>query len=73
MITNTMLMSWQAPRAEALSILGALLSFPSHLGDFPVLGAGSDSPSVVDCFELKNQLLEGLLHSAKKEPAGLAR
>lgn len=56
-----------------MAILGALLSFPAHLGDFPVLDAGSENLSVVDCCDLKEQLLAGLLHSAKKEPAGLAR
>ena len=36
----------QAPRTEAVSILGAVLSFPQHCGDIPMLDPNSAELSI---------------------------
>ncbi len=44
---------FQAPRAEAMSMLGALISFPRHYGDIPALQPHSKDMTILNCSEIK--------------------
>ncbi|XP_064622191.1 ral GTPase-activating protein subunit alpha-1-like isoform X2 [Lineus longissimus] len=61
------------PRTEAVSILGALLCFPNHLGELTVLEPNQGELSLMLCNDAKDHLIGVLLKLGKKEPAGLAR
>ncbi|XP_067682813.1 ral GTPase-activating protein subunit alpha-1-like isoform X5 [Haliotis asinina] len=61
------------PRSEAVSVLGALLCFPNHFLELPVLKPNSVDISVLKCNEMKDTVVNLLLKAGKREPAGLAR
>ena len=44
---------FQAPRVEAMSILGSLLCFPNHLQELPVLQPKSGELSIMMCSDVK--------------------
>ncbi|XP_075222670.1 putative Rho GTPase-activating protein CG5521 [Lycorma delicatula] len=61
------------PRTEAMSILGALLSFPESLCRLPLLQPSSQELIVHPCTDLKGHVVNILLRSGKSETAGVAR
>ncbi|XP_025103645.1 ral GTPase-activating protein subunit alpha-1-like isoform X4 [Pomacea canaliculata] len=61
------------PRAEAVSILGTLLSFPNHYGNMVVLEPKTLTTTTLLADELKDLIVDMLLKAGKREPAGLAR
>ncbi|KAK7504780.1 hypothetical protein BaRGS_00003808 [Batillaria attramentaria] len=63
----------EPPRAEAVSILGALLSLPNHYRELPVLQPGCLTTAQIQSDELKDRIIDLLLKAGKREPAGLAR
>ncbi|KAL8608299.1 hypothetical protein ACOMHN_042166 [Nucella lapillus] len=63
----------EPPRAEAVSILGTLLSFPNHYMEVPVLQSSLLTTALVEADELKDHIIDLLLKAGKREPAGLAR
>lgn len=63
----------QPPRAEAVSILGTLLSFPNHYGNMVVLEPKTLTTTTLLADELKDLIVDMLLKAGKREPAGLAR
>ncbi|XP_024085284.1 ral GTPase-activating protein subunit alpha-1 isoform X2 [Cimex lectularius] len=62
-----------SPRVEAISILGALLSFPDYLLELPVLEANPDVMRASKCPNLKDEVLKTILSAGKTEGAGVAR
>ncbi|XP_070180609.1 ral GTPase-activating protein subunit alpha-1-like isoform X3 [Littorina saxatilis] len=63
----------EPPRAEAVSILGALLSFPNHFLEVPVLQSSLLTTAIIEADDLKDRIIDLLLKAGKREPAGLAR
>ncbi|XP_076442581.1 ral GTPase-activating protein subunit alpha-1-like isoform X3 [Babylonia areolata] len=63
----------EPPRAEAVSILGTLLSFPNHYMEVPVLQSSLLTTALVEADDLKDRIIDLLLKAGKREPAGLAR
>ncbi|KAK2161340.1 hypothetical protein LSH36_118g01030, partial [Paralvinella palmiformis] len=62
-----------APRSEAISVLGSLLCFPTHLKQIPTLQPNRKDLVISQCVDLKDHVVNILLRAGKKEPAGLAR
>ncbi|XP_013400060.1 ral GTPase-activating protein subunit alpha-1-like isoform X2 [Lingula anatina] len=63
----------EAPRTEAVSILGSLLCLPNHFGQLSVLQPSPVEMTMMWCNDLKDHLISMVLKCGKKEPAGLAR
>lgn len=63
----------QAPRAEAVSILGSLICFPNHFGEMPVLQPNAVDMTIMQCNDVKDHVISMLLKAGKKEPSGVAR
>lgn len=61
------------PRTEAMSILGALLSFPESFCSLPILQPNTQDLVVHPCTDLKDHVVNILLRSGKSETAGVAR
>ncbi|XP_043685130.1 ral GTPase-activating protein subunit alpha-1 isoform X1 [Vespula pensylvanica] len=63
----------EAPRTEAVSIIGSLLSLPATIAKLPVLQPnGSDILTIV-CPDAKEHVVNILLRSCRREPTGIAR
>ncbi|XP_026816588.1 ral GTPase-activating protein subunit alpha-1 isoform X1 [Rhopalosiphum maidis] len=62
-----------APRAEAVSILGSLLSFPSNLTKVPYLKPDCHQFVITYCPDIKDTVITIMLKVAKREPSALAR
>ncbi|XP_050439323.1 ral GTPase-activating protein subunit alpha-1 isoform X2 [Adelges cooleyi] len=62
-----------APRAEAASILGSILSFPPNLTKVPYLKPDCHQFDITYCPDIKDTVIMIMLKVAKREPLGLAR
>ncbi|KAK0164383.1 hypothetical protein PV328_003019 [Microctonus aethiopoides] len=62
-----------APRTEAVSILGSLLSLPIAMGKLPVLQPNGTNIETTSCPDVKELILTILLRSCRREPTGVAR
>ncbi|XP_050530859.1 ral GTPase-activating protein subunit alpha-1 isoform X4 [Daktulosphaira vitifoliae] len=62
-----------APRAEAASILGSILSYPLNLTKVPYLKPDCHQFNITYCPDIKDTVIMVLLKVAKREPLGLAR
>ena len=71
--TSCLPVSLQPPRAEAVSILGTLLSFPNHFLEVPVFQSNLLTTALIEADDLKDRIIDLLLKAGKREPAGLAR
>ena len=71
--TSCLRVSLQPPRAEAVSILGTLLSFPNHFLEVPVFQSNLLTTALIEADDLKDRIIDLLLKAGKREPAGLAR
>ncbi|KAL5008782.1 hypothetical protein ScPMuIL_014363 [Solemya velum] len=63
----------ETPRVEAVRLLGALVCFPNHMKDLPVLETDGQGVSILTCDTFKENVVRILLKAGRKEPAGLAR
>ena len=63
----------QLPKAEVVSILGTLLSFPNHFLEVPVFQSSLLTTALIEADDLKDRIIDLLLKAGKREPAGLAR
>ncbi|XP_034941098.1 probable Rho GTPase-activating protein CG5521 isoform X3 [Chelonus insularis] len=63
----------EAPRTEAVSILGSLLSLPVAQGKLPVLQPNGSNIETITCPDTKELILTILLRSCRREPTGIAR
>ncbi|XP_011301901.1 probable Rho GTPase-activating protein CG5521 isoform X2 [Fopius arisanus] len=63
----------EAPRTEAVSILGSLLSLPISGGKFPVFQPNSNEIETIMCPDAKELTLNILMRSCRREPTGVAR
>ncbi|XP_057337065.1 ral GTPase-activating protein subunit alpha-1 isoform X2 [Microplitis mediator] len=63
----------EAPRTEAVSILGSLLSLPIVLEKLPVLKENGSDIETSTCPEANQLILEILLRNCRREPTGIAR
>ena len=71
-LLTSLLLFFQTPRFEALSLLGSLTCFPNHYKDIPTLHSDFERHTMsTEAF--KDHLMSLLLVAGKKEPAGLAR
>ncbi|XP_073994212.1 probable Rho GTPase-activating protein CG5521 isoform X1 [Rhodnius prolixus] len=74
--TNTIISTTEirnTPRMEAVSILGAMLSFPEQLMSLPVLQPSEDGLIAAPCPNLRDQVLNLILKAGKTEVSGVAR
>ncbi|XP_044599551.1 ral GTPase-activating protein subunit alpha-1 isoform X3 [Cotesia glomerata] len=62
-----------APRIEAVSILGSLLSLPIVLEKLPVLKKNGSDIETTTCPEANELILEVLFRNCRHEPTGIAR
>lgn len=62
-----------APRIEAVSILGSLLSLPIVLEKLPVLKENGSDIETTTCPEANELILEVLFRNCRHEPTGIAR
>ncbi|XP_051158588.1 probable Rho GTPase-activating protein CG5521 isoform X3 [Leptopilina boulardi] len=63
----------EAPRTEAVSILGSLLSLPSTASKLPVLQPDRTDILTTTCPFAKDHIVSILMRSCKREPTGVAR
>ncbi|XP_012275924.1 ral GTPase-activating protein subunit alpha-1 isoform X2 [Orussus abietinus] len=63
----------EAPRTEAVSILGSLLSLPSTVTKLPVLQPNGTDVSTITCPDIKEHIVTILLKTCRQEPTGVAR
>ncbi|XP_015587095.1 ral GTPase-activating protein subunit alpha-1 isoform X3 [Cephus cinctus] len=63
----------QAPRTEAVSILGSLLSLPATMAKLPVLQPNNSEIVTMTCPDAKEHIVTILLRSCRREPTGVAR
>ncbi|KAG7202596.1 hypothetical protein KM043_009788 [Ampulex compressa] len=63
----------QAPRMEAVSIIGSLLSLPATTSKLPVLQPNSGDIVTMTCPDAKEHIVTILLRSCRREPTGTAR
>ncbi|XP_063984657.1 probable Rho GTPase-activating protein CG5521 isoform X4 [Diachasmimorpha longicaudata] len=63
----------EAPRTEAVSILGSLLSLPISAGNFPVFQPNACEIETIMCPDAKELILNILMRSCRREPTGVAR
>ncbi|XP_076766885.1 putative Rho GTPase-activating protein CG5521 isoform X2 [Xylocopa sonorina] len=63
----------EAPRTEAVSIIGSLLSLPVTTVKFPVLQPNATDIVTITCPEAKEHIITILLRSCRREPTGIAR
>ncbi|XP_044013466.1 ral GTPase-activating protein subunit alpha-1 isoform X2 [Aphidius gifuensis] len=62
-----------APRTEAISILGSLISLPMSTGKLPVLQPNGPDIETIICPDVRELILTILLRSCRREPTGVAR
>ncbi|CAL7949772.1 unnamed protein product [Xylocopa violacea] len=63
----------EAPRTEAVSIIGSLLSLPVTTVKLPVLQPNATDIVTITCPEAKEHIITILLRSCRREPTGIAR
>nr|XP_046485435.1 probable Rho GTPase-activating protein CG5521 [Neodiprion pinetum] len=63
----------EAPRTEAVSILGSLLSLPATVAKLPVLQPSGSDIVTVTCPDAKEHIVTILIRSCRREPTGVAR
>ncbi|XP_077268633.1 putative Rho GTPase-activating protein CG5521 isoform X2 [Temnothorax americanus] len=63
----------EAPRMEAVSIIGSLLSLPVAVTRLPVLQPNGPDIVTMTCPEAKEHIVTILLRSCRREPTGIAR
>ncbi|XP_041418604.1 ral GTPase-activating protein subunit alpha-2 isoform X3 [Xenopus laevis] len=64
----------EAPRLEAQTILGSLVSFPNVYKDLPLLGSSAgETDTSTEHKDIKSYLIDKLLKNAKDEPVEVAR
>ncbi|WAR18389.1 RGPA1-like protein [Mya arenaria] len=69
---ESIIISAETPRLEAISILGCLVCFPNHYKDIPLMHNDLERVTVKSDV-IKDHVLRLLLKAGKREPAGLAR
>ncbi|XP_076382912.1 putative Rho GTPase-activating protein CG5521 isoform X11 [Megalopta genalis] len=62
-----------APRTEAVSIIGSLLSLPATTIKLPVLQPTATDIVTMTCPDAKEHIITILLRSCRREPTGIAR
>lgn len=63
-----------APRTEAVSILGSLLTLPATMAKLPVLQPTNNNDiATMPCPDAKEHIITILLRSCRREPSGIAR
>ncbi|XP_043271577.1 probable Rho GTPase-activating protein CG5521 isoform X3 [Venturia canescens] len=63
-----------APRTEAVSVLGSLLTLPATMAKLPVLQPTNNNDiSTMPCPDAKEHIVTILLRSCRREPSGIAR
>ncbi|XP_006611377.1 ral GTPase-activating protein subunit alpha-1 isoform X4 [Apis dorsata] len=63
----------EAPRTEAVSIIGSLLSLPATTIKLPVLQPTAADIVTMTCPDAKEHIITILLKSCRREPTGIAR
>ncbi|KMQ98304.1 gtpase-activating rap ran-gap domain-like 1 protein [Lasius niger] len=63
----------EAPRTEAVSIIGSLLSLPVATVKLPMLQPNGPDIVTMTCPEAKEHIVTILLRSCRREPTGIAR
>uniref|UniRef100_V9IJQ7 Ral GTPase-activating protein subunit alpha-1 n=1 Tax=Apis cerana TaxID=7461 RepID=V9IJQ7_APICE len=63
----------EAPRTEAVSIIGSLLSLPATTIKLPVLQPTATDIVTMTCPDAKEHIITILLKSCRREPTGIAR
>ncbi|XP_053985910.1 ral GTPase-activating protein subunit alpha-1 isoform X9 [Hylaeus volcanicus] len=63
----------EAPRTEAVSIIGSLLSLPATTVKLPVLQPTPTDILTMTCPDAKEHIITILLRSCRREPTGIAR
>ncbi|RLU22901.1 hypothetical protein DMN91_005179 [Ooceraea biroi] len=63
----------EAPRTEAVSIIGSLLSLPAAMIKLPMLQPNGPDIATMTCPEAKEHIVTILLRSCRREPTGIAR
>ncbi|XP_011868828.1 PREDICTED: probable Rho GTPase-activating protein CG5521 isoform X6 [Vollenhovia emeryi] len=63
----------EAPRMEAVSIIGSLLSLPVAMTRLPMLQPNGPDIVTMTCPEAKEHIVTILLRSCRREPTGIAR
>ncbi|XP_020286965.1 probable Rho GTPase-activating protein CG5521 isoform X8 [Pseudomyrmex gracilis] len=63
----------EAPRTEAVSIIGSLLSLPVATMKLPMLQPTGSNIVTMTCPEAKEHILTILMRSCRREPTGIAR
>ncbi|XP_014469000.1 PREDICTED: probable Rho GTPase-activating protein CG5521 isoform X4 [Dinoponera quadriceps] len=63
----------EAPRTEAVSIIGSLLSLPAAMFKLPMLQPKGPDIITMTCPEAKEHIVTILLRSCRREPTGIAR
>ncbi|XP_017795998.1 PREDICTED: ral GTPase-activating protein subunit alpha-1 [Habropoda laboriosa] len=63
----------EAPRSEAVSIIGSLLSLPTTAVKLPVLQPTATDIVTMTCPDAKEHIITILLRSCRQEPTGVAR
>ncbi|XP_029671888.1 ral GTPase-activating protein subunit alpha-1 [Formica exsecta] len=63
----------EAPRTEAVSIIGSLLSLPAATVKLPMLQPNGPDIGTMTCPEAKEHIVTILLRSCRREPTGIAR
>ncbi|XP_072745344.1 probable Rho GTPase-activating protein CG5521 isoform X7 [Anoplolepis gracilipes] len=63
----------EAPRTEAVSIIGSLLSLPAATVKLPMLQPNGPDIVTMTCPEVKEHIVTILLRSCRREPTGIAR
>ncbi|XP_033639628.1 ral GTPase-activating protein subunit alpha-2-like isoform X1 [Asterias rubens] len=63
----------EAPRIEALSLLGSLVCFPNLFCNITVLQPSPKDISTMQCKDVKDHLIKALLKCSRKEPMSEAR
>ncbi|KAL6448716.1 hypothetical protein ACFW04_000500 [Cataglyphis niger] len=63
----------EAPRTEAVSIIGSLLSLPAAIVKLPMLQPNGSDIVTMTCPEAKEHIVTILLRSCRREPTGIAR
>ncbi|XP_018351376.1 PREDICTED: probable Rho GTPase-activating protein CG5521 isoform X5 [Trachymyrmex septentrionalis] len=63
----------EAPRTEAVSIIGSLLSLPVAMIKLPMLQPNGPDIVTMTCPEAKEHIVTILLRSCRREPTGIAR
>ncbi|XP_050465782.1 probable Rho GTPase-activating protein CG5521 isoform X8 [Cataglyphis hispanica] len=63
----------EAPRTEAVSIIGSLLSLPAAIVKLPMLQPNGPDIVTMTCPEAKEHIVTILLRSCRREPTGIAR